>query len=110
MAKNWCIEHEIAWFKKGNMKNYAHPVKDAQGNLMGWCNRPEDFVETDTSPELEPPNKDKVIGEHVGLKELGARIGDGSIDRDFPKSGVSIKSQYYKKVSELTGIDFKKGE
>ena len=43
---NWCSAHETVWFKKGNMRGYAHPVKDENGNDVPgqWCNRPKDWV------------------------------------------------------------------
>ena len=41
------------------------------------------------------------------LKELGARIGDGSLAKDFPNSVINIKAQYYRMMSEATGVDFK---
>lgn len=40
-------------------------------------------------------------------KELGNRIGDGSLAKDYPKSQVKIKTQYYRKMSEITGVSFK---
>lgn len=46
------------------------------------------------------------IEQSLWWKELGNRIGDGSLERDFPKSHIAIKQQYYKKMSEITGIDF----
>ena len=51
-----------------------------------------------------------ISGEERGMwyKELGNRIGDGSLDRDFPNMVVKIKGEYYKKMSEVTGINFKK--
>jgi hypothetical protein len=42
MAEHWCAEHKTVFFKKGRMKGYAHPIKDANGNDTGeWCNEPE---------------------------------------------------------------------
>jgi len=42
----------------------------------------------------------------VGMcwNNVGNRIGDGSIERDYPKSAVKIKSQYYKYIFGVTGI------
>ena len=45
MTKNFCTEHQTVWFKKGQMKGFAHPIKDADGVTTGWCNRPEDYEE-----------------------------------------------------------------
>ena len=32
-TEHWCREHSTAFFKKGNMKNYAHPI----GDTGKWC-------------------------------------------------------------------------
>jgi len=42
-AKHWCKEHGVAFFKKGKMRSYAHPI----GDTGEWCN------ELETTPE--PP-------------------------------------------------------
>ena len=60
-------------------------------------------------PKIDPPpSKSREDGMREGMwyKELGSRISDGSIERDFPKSHVYIKSQYYKEMSDVTGVDF----
>lgn len=45
------------------------------------------------------------------LKEMGEFIISGQLERDFPKSFVRIKSDYYKAMSRGTGIDlWGKGE
>jgi hypothetical protein len=56
----------------------------------------------------EPPAK-STSPQEIGMwwKELGNRIGDSSLERDYPKSHVKIKGQYYKKMSEVTGVNFK---
>ena len=53
--------------------------------------------------------KPSIAPQELGMwwKELGNRIGDGSIDKDFPKSAVKIKGQYYKQMETITGITFK---
>lgn len=33
---HWCGEHKTHWFKRGKMKNFAHPV----GESGEWCNEP----------------------------------------------------------------------
>ena len=107
MAKNWCSEHETEWFKSHKMKSYAHPIKDETGITSGWCERPKDYVEPKGGSEPSEP-----APQELGMwwKELGNRIGDDSLDRDYPNASTSIKAQYYKKMSEVTGVDFKKGE
>ena len=56
------------------------------------------------------PQPKTVAPQELGMwwKELGNRIGDGSIDKDFPNSTVWIKGQYYKQMETITGITFKK--
>jgi hypothetical protein len=49
MSEHWCPIHNTAFFKKGNMKSYAHPMKDENGNTTGWCNEPEK-----AEPKAEP--------------------------------------------------------
>ena len=53
--------------------------------------------------------KPSIAPQELGMwwKELGNRIGDGSIDKDFPKSAVKIKGQYYKQMETITGITLK---
>jgi len=39
---HWCFKHSTEFFKKGKMKGYAHPIKDANGETTGWCNEEEE--------------------------------------------------------------------
>ncbi len=52
--------------------------------------------------------KDKQIDLKFWQGQLGNRIGDGSIDKDFPNMAVKIKGQYYKQMETVTGISMKK--
>ncbi len=64
---------------------------------------------TKSIPSL-PQEKNREIApveRGMWLKEMGNRIGDGSIDKDFPNTAVRIKAQYYKMMSDITGINFK---
>ncbi len=63
----------------------------------------EDEPTTEELATPKPPNP-----QEIGMfwKELGNRIGDGSIDRDYPNSAAKIKGKYYKKISEVTGVQF----
>lgn len=64
-----------------------------------------------TKQQVTPATpKPSIAPQELGMwwKELGNRIGDGSIDRDFPKSAVWIKGQYYKQMEAVTGISMKK--
>lgn len=63
----------------------------------------------ETSKPQEAPQPSKVAPQELGMwwKEMGNRIGDGSIEKDFPKSAIRIKGQYYKQMETVTGITFK---
>jgi len=50
-TKHWCKEHNTAFYMKGKMKSFAHPVKDAAGTLVSWCNEP---VEKKSEAKQEP--------------------------------------------------------
>ena len=41
MTENFCTQHGVAYFKKGGMKGYAHPLLDENDNTIGWCNKPK---------------------------------------------------------------------
>ncbi len=45
--KYWCYEHKTHWFKKGNMRGYAHKIEGTDK----WCNMP---VTTDPVEDLFP--------------------------------------------------------
>ena len=57
MATHYCNKHKTVWFKKGNMKGFAHPIKDGDGNTTGWCNEPEVVESPGTKPPIEKPSK-----------------------------------------------------
>ena len=59
-----------------------------------------------TKEELATPKPVNPMELGMWFKELGNRIGDGSLDRDYPTAAVKIKGQYYKKMSEITGVQF----
>ena len=47
MAEHWCKEHGVAFFKKGGMKGWAHPIVDENGESTGkWCNEPKEQTQT----------------------------------------------------------------
>lgn len=35
-SQHWCEEHQANWFRRGKMRNFAHPV----GDTKEWCNEP----------------------------------------------------------------------
>ena len=86
-----------------------------------YMNRPyvsdAKLVEGELPPARKPimPDTGNIPTEHpkpapqeVGMwtKELGEAIRSGQLEKDFPKMFVKIKTAYYKKMSEVTGIPF----
>ena len=56
MADRWCSEHETVFFKKGNMRGFAHPILDENGEPTGkWCNEPKQEEVKPPPPKSEPP-------------------------------------------------------
>jgi hypothetical protein len=48
-VEHFCAVHKTAWFKKGNMKGYAHPI----AGTKEWCNEPT--TAQNQSPVASPP-------------------------------------------------------
>lgn len=47
-SENFCKEHKVMWFKRGQMKNYAHTIGEGI-----WCNKPKDKEPAQDPPESE---------------------------------------------------------
>lgn len=68
---HYCNEHKTPFFKKGKMRRYAHPIKDADGNDTGeWCNEPEGQTEVEKQgkPFTYSPEKSASIETQVAVK------------------------------------------
>ena len=96
---------KVVWDSFKN-KAYIKSASPYEGETPVKPTPPPSHEDEPTTEELatpKPPNP-----QEIGLfwKELGSRIGDGSIDKDYPTAAVKIKGQYYKKMSEITGVNF----
>ena len=60
-TKHWCKEHNTAFYMKGKMKDFAHPVKDDKGVLISWCNEPAE-KKTEATKPAEPKAPEMVNG------------------------------------------------
>ena len=75
-ARYRCPEHKVDWFKRGNMKGYAHPLTDSGGKTVGWCNM-ADFKLDDTArgepvePQGTPPVSQEAPSGPVTVKDWG---------------------------------------
>ncbi len=86
-------------------KAYVADAKAVEGELP-------DPTKPDSPPLQigeDPPKKAPPAPQELGMwwKEMGCRIGDGSLEKDYPNKAVGIKHAYYKRMSEVTGVNFK---
>ena len=83
MAEHWCKEHKQAFFKKGKMKGFAHPILDDEGEPTGgWCNEPE-TTSTKASYKADPAKLDS-IETQVAIKEIGECWRTGKLSDGCP--------------------------
>lgn len=67
---DWCEEHQTEWFKRGRMRNYAHPV--GEGTAKSWCNMPKDPA--------------PVLGGNAVNGETGEIVSSGDTPATVPES------------------------
>ena len=85
MDTNYCKEHGTLWFKKGQMKSYAHPIKEGKITI-GWCNKPTDEAPSLVKEVIKEGAKivetapkalvEQEIEEERATRELAKRQGD----------------------------------
>lgn len=106
MAEHWCKEHKQPFFKKGNMKGFAHPILDDDGEPTGdWCNEPK--------KEQSEGAKTGISGEERGMwwKEIGELIRSEKLEEVFgEKDAPIIKRAYKLQAIASLGITAKKEE
>lgn len=74
MADHYCSIHNTVYFKKGNMRSYAHPILDAEGKPTGkWCN---EGGEVKILPEHQA-EIDKVLASHKDELTPSTKTADG---------------------------------
>lgn len=60
---HWCAIHQTPFFKKGKMKNYAHMIKDENGEDTGeWCNESKSQTEEQEFENLGKPELPQKLG------------------------------------------------
>ena len=84
-------------------KLYIADVKSMQEQLAPQYEE----VRQEAKAEIAKPTpQEKHNPQEQGMcwKELGCRIGDGSLEKDFPKQAIQIKSIYYNYILTTTGV------
>ncbi len=127
-SQHWCAEHNIAFFKRGKMNAFGHPIKDAEGKDTGkWCHEPsvpKPVPETPQSTKkpveaeskVEVPPEVERLGKQVTEKVEGEKASAAQRSKLFASSkkmGYSeadmrmvLESCYHKKNT----IDLTKAE
>ncbi|HUV46275.1 MAG TPA: ERF family protein [Dehalococcoidia bacterium] len=92
---HWCSIHKTPFFKKGRMKAYAHPIKEADlvTDSGEWCNEMTESEEPDRLDVATPskPNIDMAWLKE-SLEELNWADVSKWMKKKYPKAtGTSIK-------------------
>lgn len=89
----WCSPHQTLWFKRGKMRNYAHPIKDANGKATGeWCNMPEEA--TDEAQEGLQGEEQEAPAEAAPRKPVGK-----------PATKVQLVASVKRGIEQVLDID-----
>lgn len=64
-TEHWCKEHNVAYFKKGKMKAFAHPIADTGE----WCHEHTDKPQDST--QSQPEGKEEVERTAESIKNFG---------------------------------------
>lgn len=67
-TKHYCKEHKTAFFKKGKMPGYAHPI----AGTNQWCNEPEDKPQPPPDAPKAPPEASKTSVSMITPAQLKA--------------------------------------
>ncbi len=70
-TEHWCKEHNTAFFMKGKMKSYAHPI----GDTGEWCHEHKEEPQTAAQPQTEGQGN-KVADKPVRSPETIKTFGD----------------------------------
>jgi len=74
--EHWCPIHNTEFFKKGNMKGYAHPVMVDGKETGKWCNEEKALPPTVITPEGNRPMTDGDRAKMQGIVD-NAKKGSG---------------------------------
>jgi len=75
-SQHWCKDHNTAFFKRGQMKHYAHPIEGTKE----WCNEPT--PKPQSAPQKPPQAQQRASAAPPG-KTAGEQIASTELD-DYP--------------------------
>lgn len=63
--QHWCKDHDIAFFKRGKMKSYAHPIEGTEP--VEWCHEHTETKETAATESIaeSPSSQDDKVPETI---------------------------------------------
>ena len=104
MTGHYCSEHGVTFFRKGKMKNYAHPIEGTKP--IKWCNEPEDGGE----PEPERTTPKEIAPQEKGMwwKEVGENFRAKLFDKDDKGNGSLLWRAYVTQMMTSLEIKFDK--
>ena len=104
----YCTEHQTPWFKRGKMKNYAHPI----GDTKEWCNmppqRPLDIAQSASEPAVAHHNDSQAETPPVarpGAQGYGEQL-KAFYDRAHTELGMDVVA--VNTVAKAKGVDLGK--
>ncbi len=86
-VEHWCTEHNTAFFMRGKMKSFAHPI----GNTSEWCHEKKAGATSDQDKEPTPetsPDATMTAQEDQGKASPAPEVsqqGQTTSDQDFDK-------------------------
>ena len=85
-SKHWCTVHKTIFFKRGEMKSYAHPIKGEDGKDTGdWCNEPSEFIKGIDKSVDEPEVKTAKPAAKATPEAMGIHVpDDGNMVKPAP--------------------------
>jgi hypothetical protein len=126
MPDHWCDEHHTEYFKRGKMRNYAHPIEGTRDwcnersekagdavdaaspppdNTAEWVERVKDEPQEPQEPQPEPTEEDADEGTKLRKQALAAfKEGKpGSTTTDFDTWILSLRgNKSWRELSPLT--------
>lgn len=124
-SQHWCKEHDCAFFMKGKMKSYAHPI----GDTGEWCHEHKEVIEgkaeevKEPSPEAagqateaakaetKPTRRDPATIKNLGELYTACKEDFGLKTRQEVWSELNVNSQTeiadpvdaYRKIAQIRG-------
>ena len=100
---HWCSIHDTSFFKRGKMKSYAHPIKDASGIVSGWCN--EEEIEEQPEPSVDLKTlKFKNVGEFYQACLDNFKLSKTKVEAEIPEYDLSKADQRAKAWQQIVAI------